>query len=70
MNTAQCEIKYLAAKSSCLVTSPHHNQIPLDGGYSRNRKRTPYRPPKSAFPIDMYLHWPYVMYCTTASELT
>ena len=27
MFTAQSEIKYLATKSSCLVTAPHHNQI-------------------------------------------
>ena len=27
MFIAQSEIKYLATKSSCLVTSPHHYQI-------------------------------------------
>ena len=27
MFTAQSEIKYLATKSSCLVTAPHHYQI-------------------------------------------
>ena len=41
MFIAQCDIKYLATKSSCLVTSPHHYQMSLNKKECLNRFSIP-----------------------------